>query len=785
MPRRGAILRRARRDGRLRTVGRNVASRPPLGRPASGISAEQLAPLPPPASGAGRAAGPPVLRGTGGGARVADDGASRGTAAGRWGPPIEPDQARAMPRSSLSGPTEDDIQQFAAAAAGDAGTASPTVSDVLTHGIGAASRDAPPTVSGQPSPPRRVLVNPGGGRRRRVIVPKERREELQHAAEVRQALAPFQVGWVVMVVYGVAGFALYWAMHELYFGSVEKSCPQDYSWNRTADAVENGIDPAKYVAGVRVAILTFVLMKLLQRFGCVREFESTTLLQASLVMGTDGEAETIQRAGWEAIAADQAGDATAEPQSSWAQVLDARKLTQRQALFIATTHLALWHWLQPVVYLWMLARYQCYVASLGSWQPVFGSIVAAREVLYLCSTLLATCQCPVFLLMDPFTAWNEAGSRMEKLMRASLYVLTPHNYVALCLANRFRSWRRLFMGLAGIQILADLASCLALGVLLATGFSNVEEATLDLLPTPTALIFLYVITAAGFVLFFGPLSVVSSLRGAVDGDKHKAVRFALAGAGSSLLCALTYILTMFLLLILNKYNPYCDGFVFQTDDPCNGNGQCYGAGQCLCELGFGPEISYGNERLCARSDMPCTGSQLKRAIKSGADGSICCAHHGNVVAKGCECEPGYGPAVPDNSLTPAVLMCSWHVVCAADQLRRAQESDNEAACGGHHFPGSQLLIPEWGKELHSWSNSSVSSVWAKCCSTLEDCDTAAKFHAACDAHAPTLTVARNTGGTVAKCDFQDVGCDKTNPGNFTFGGFVRATPQASNLLHMT
>jgi hypothetical protein len=56
-----------------------------------------------------------------------------------------------------------------------------------------------------------------------------------------------------------------------------------------------------------------------------------------------------------------------------------------------------------VVYLWMLFPYRCYIASLGEWQQRFAAIVAAREVLYLGSTVLATWQCPVFLLMDPIT----------------------------------------------------------------------------------------------------------------------------------------------------------------------------------------------------------------------------------------------------------------------------------------------------------------------------------------------------------------------------------------------
>ena len=210
------------------------------------------------------------------------------------------------------------------------------------------------------------------------------------------------------------------------------------------------------------------------------------------------------------------------------------------------------------------------------------AIVAAREVLYLGSTLLATWQCPVFLLMDPITAWREADG-LERVTRSALYVLTPHNYVALCLANRFRKQRRVFLGLAVIQILADLASCFALGALIVAGIENEKDA-------PVALIIGYVLTAFGFLLFFGPLSVGSSLKGAADRDKHSCKRLGLGLSGVSLLSALVYIVVLYVLLFLGKFNPFCGDFTFQSD-PCNKHGQCYGAGQCHCDLGFGPEVS--------------------------------------------------------------------------------------------------------------------------------------------------------------------------------------------------
>ena len=91
--------------------------------------------------------------------------------------------------------------------------------------------------------------------------------------------------------------------------------------------------------------------------------------------------------------------AAAEPQPTWEQAREARGLTVRQAISSAMAKLVLWHWSQPVVYLCMLLPYRCVVAGFGVWQQRFAAIVAAREVLYLGSTVLAAWQCPVFLLM--------------------------------------------------------------------------------------------------------------------------------------------------------------------------------------------------------------------------------------------------------------------------------------------------------------------------------------------------------------------------------------------------
>ena len=81
-----------------------------------------------------------------------------------------------------------------------------------------------------------------------------------------------------------------------------------------------------------------------------------------------------------------------------------------------------------------------------------------------------------------------------------------------------------------------------------------------------------------------------------------------------------------------------------------------------------------------------------------------------------------------------------------------------------HFKNSQLIKSrEWDTQLHSWFGDE-NKKWVLCCSTFEGCDTASNFHSACDDMMPTLVVAHNAGGTYN---------GRTNPGNFTFGGFVR------------
>ena len=107
-------------------------------------------------------------------------------------------------------------------------------------------------------------------------------------------------------------------------------------------------------------------------------------------------------------------------------------------------------------------------------------------------------------------------------------------------------------------------------------------------------------------------------------------------------------------------------------------------------------------------------------------------------------------------------LCARHMVCTAEQLQRAVASHEEAACGGPHFTGSRLLMPEWGAALTCWVGNSVATdEWILCFSSFtDDTMTPAAFRARCDAYNATVSVARNAGN------------GGSNAGNYTFGGFA-------------
>eukprot|EP01046_Picozoa_sp_COSAG06_P027170 COSAG06_NODE_2381_length_6980_cov_11.893039_2_plen_631_part_00 len=253
----------------------------------------------------------------------------------------------------------------------------------------------------------------------------------------------------------------------------------------------------------------------------------------------------------------------------------------------------------------------CFANRLGGAlsQPHLAAVVAAREVLYIVSLLFATARLPVFLLLDLRTVWAESAP-LQRFVRMAMYILTPHNYVALCCAARFPTWRRAFLGLAATQVIADLSSCFALAALLASTIEESADAT-----TAGPLKVGYSITAFGFLLFFGPLSVATNLEAATDRQQHRAIRSVRGMVGVGLLLAWAYLMLIIVLLMFEE-DVFCPGPKWfnglanlqGSEDPCHGRGECYAAAQCHCDVGFAPGISSNHtEPLCGSCDTCWTG----------------------------------------------------------------------------------------------------------------------------------------------------------------------------------
>ena len=130
----------------------------------------------------------------------------------------------------------------------------------------------------------------------------------------------------------------------------------------------------------------------------------------------------------------------------------------------------------------------------------------------------------------------------------------------------------------------------------------------------------------GFLLFFGPLSVATSLRSALD--QSQALWRRISSAGGSLLLAWVGIVLTFILLSA-EVDVFCGASRMGIWDPCHGHCKCYAAAQCRCDEGYGPEVSFDSEALCA-----C----------AGADQEGGCGEFGKCrdrQEQTCECDAGY------------------------------------------------------------------------------------------------------------------------------------------------
>lgn len=211
-------------------------------------------------------------------------------------------------------------------------------------------------------------------------------------------------------------------------------------------------------------------------------------------------------------------------------------------------------------------------------------------MLYIFSTALAILVCPAFLLLDPVTSWNEASSVAQGVLRLGCYLIAPHKFVLLCVANRFRAWQRMFLATVAVHVVADFASCLLLGSLILdkiregedvpsalfvgcvqaprrwplhrfidlflVNFALPTEFALDTIRSPAACGRLscccrYASTAFGFVLGFGPYVCLHNLQLACSCSTrvHKCHRICHAVLASIVVLALCYLCAGLALLI--------------------------------------------------------------------------------------------------------------------------------------------------------------------------------------------------------------------------------------------
>jgi hypothetical protein len=362
---------------------------------------------------------------------------------------------------------------------------------------------------------------------------------------------------------------------------------------------------------------------------------------------------------------------TQREQPTWEEARRSLGLTWRQAVGLSVAKFSLWHWSQPVAYLLVLERYFGCSEFMDESQQVVGSIVAGREVIYMASTVVAVFACPVYLLLDVRTAMGEAETRFESFYRLLAYLTMPHNFVSLCLANRSESLRLVFLPLALCQVIADFASCFALGPLL-----------LSSTPSPAALKIGYTVTSIAFVGFFGPLTVLSLLRTARDKEEAKEgkeshgrfTRTCAMVAGVTLGLGLLYVILGFILAAAG-FDVVCGWFWFMTPD-CGEHSVCGAVGYGKCGPCIGDFITpsaWRHDRTpswISRRGPPC---QLDCATACGVHGTW----HGDIAlsqsAGACGCACSDDSYIGDRCQVSCSDACGAHATVNVTGTRAAGE----------------------------------------------------------------------------------------------------------------
>ena len=248
-----------------------------------------------------------------------------------------------------------------------------------------------------------------------VVVGVERESRIELSLPENQVgRACIILRWLgVALVYATTCILGWYAMHTLYFGQPDtpllrekelEPCTDNEFAQNSQEVTHTIISSAPlWARGVLITAGAQVCFRKVANLG------GGDGLAVQLLMGSAGGSGSSSAGaaliGWNAVV----GGASSSPQPGWVVAREARGLTQRQAVGIASAKAVLWHFSQPLAYLAVLGSFRCIVIGLGPAQTALASVVALRELLYVMSVLLAIWACPVFLLIDLRAVWREAG----------------------------------------------------------------------------------------------------------------------------------------------------------------------------------------------------------------------------------------------------------------------------------------------------------------------------------------------------------------------------------------
>jgi WD40 repeat protein len=342
-----------------------------------------------------------------------------------------------------------------------------------------------------------------------------------------------------------------------------------------------------FLAAAPVYLRGAMLIPILEKaIGYITGYQRAELsIWAQIILGGGKSDGTATAAGWLAIVGTSIKMKNAQrgTYTTWHAARVDRMLNIHQATSSSIAKLFLWHWCQPVAFMLVFCINFC---ELSPQNQYFGAVVAAREVMYMLGTILAAGTCPAFLLLDLFTVYAEAENIAEKWTRILAYTLTPHNYVMLCLSNRHPRYSHLFITTAFFLVLADFASCGALYLMLLQRIIDGIEFE------NTAMLIAYCITAVGFVLFWGPLSVMTSFNSGRDAGTQWA-KWTAYGSSGVLSAGLVYVLIGYVLLLV-RAEALCSAFIPGIKTGCHGipvlsyqtnGGSCH-RGACDCATSY-------------------------------------------------------------------------------------------------------------------------------------------------------------------------------------------------------